>query len=406
MHLAERRLADAATRGPREAGDARPSADVRWRFVRAHALRRLGRCAEAIVDYELARPFAGAAGADADLERATCEMSLGRWAAARRTLESMARTDEQRWEAWYNLGVVRALLGDLDGARAAQRRLEALRPERADALRVDHIDPLAARRAAPADVGHPAPAATPVPVLTPTPAMAVCAAQAATAAADAANVVGTGGGTAPGTAPGTAAVPCLLGAGAITIGDRSLVLSDASWVLASARRFGVPGKAQFRIPPLPFDTPAIEAVAYGPAGERGATLIAFAANPRAGDGVVAWDVEPCRVRDAIHVERFAGRFDTPECLVVRRVASDASEPLTRFGPAFAAMRAGETAPAASYYEIRYSCYWVAWFGDVTVLLPLPSVPGDFVAIQWGRRLADAVRPLARSTLRTAVVPPP
>ena len=156
---------------------------------------------------------------------------------------------------------------------------------------------------------------------------------------------------------------------------------------------GVPGAVP---PPVP-TTFAASAAAVGSCAAQTA---------RAGVGVVAWDVEPCRVRDAIHVERFAGRFDTPECLVVRRVAPDASEPLTRFGPAFAAMRAGEAAPAAGYYEIRYSCYWVAWFADVTVLLPLPSVPGDFVAIQWGRRLADAVRPLARSTLRTAVVPPP
>jgi hypothetical protein len=77
----------------------------------------------------------------AGLSLGLCEMAVWDLNAAAATMVRLSPLAPQRWEPIYNLGVIRALQGDLDGARAAEAALRPRNAEMADALLSRYIVP-------------------------------------------------------------------------------------------------------------------------------------------------------------------------------------------------------------------------------------------------------------------------
>lgn len=391
--LANRRIAErsrvispgadaAAPAAPKPSG---PTTDPRWYYVRAHALHRQGKCDAAIDEYAMARLASGGRLPAADLNRALCQMDRKQWDAAADTLATLAAAEPNMWEAPYNLAIVRVEQGRLDEARRAAAALRPLRPELAASLESGQIARLAERAESAARAVSP---------------------EAASATARGPSSTDELAFPQTGSDLSVATAPARLGTAQLSIGDRTLHLPPGPWALASVERFGVPSRAQFRVPPFPFDTPAIAGTAIQLREGLLVAVVAFGANPRTADGVVTWDVDTCRARDAIHVERFARLVDRPECLSVRVVSANGREVSAPLAPALKLALENGARLAGRYYEIHYSRYAVARFGAVTVLVPEQDLPGDFLAVQWARAMADAVRPLAEGRAARANLPAP
>lgn len=356
--LATRRLAE------------RPG-DPQWHEVRGRALQRQGRCVDAIADLRVAfdggmaqAVVPGEPTFAAGLTLGLCEMAVWDLPAAARTMTRLAQLAPERWEPDYNLGVIRALQGDLDGARAAQALLRPKNPAMADTLQARSIGPAQA-------------AATPALV---TPA-------------------DTGV---------TAAPPVPMADARLVIGNRILVLPPGPWFMGSTTQQTVRGSQMRYAATRLNDVPVVTASAFAmTADARLSAAVSFSANPKQAYGTTWWQAdEPCVLRDALVLERFKSAFDQPECLSVRVVDPAAALGSTRLQPALqAAQAAGATLPASSY-EVHYARYGLDWVVSATWLLPAQRVAGDLAAIQWAHALADGLRPLAREPSGQVVVPPP
>jgi hypothetical protein len=150
--------------------------------------------------------------------------------------------------------------------------------------------------------------------------------------------------------------------------------------------------------------PVLAGTAVAARGGALDAIVHFEANAQPADGLDRWDVDRCLLTGALLVERFAKRFDTPECLSLRRV--DASSPGAPAAARTAARFAAEHALTipGDWYEVHYSSYTFGGFAAVTVLVPTSALPGDAVAQHWARQFAQAMRPLAEAGARSAAIP--
>lgn len=339
--------------------DKQPEA-LQWHALRGHARQRQGRCAEAVVD--LKRAFDGLAaqpGAKADavfaagLALGACEMALRDWTAAARTMTAIEGLAPARWEPAYNLGVIRALQGEQDAARATQERLAALNRGAARSLQV--------YRDACGGV-EPSPRAA----VDPTP-------------------------------------PTRL-----TTGPRTIVLPPGRWVPVKSTPDTVSGsqreRGSFRDVAIPVTTLATHA---RDDDGRVEAAIAFGANATQAYGTSFWNVgDPCAASDTLHVERPNRRNERAECLSLRAVDAAPASLSPRLRPALqAALEGGASLPSAGY-ELHFARYEWDWIVDVTWLVPMCRLAGDLDAMAWLRTLAaqwPSMHP--QSAPQVATMPP-
>ena len=372
--------ATAAARPEQETADARKRADRRafWLLVRAHAKRRLGDCAGSVADHRAAAALGARPPPAAELERGQCEMSLARWEDAEQTMLRAAQAAPALWEPHFNLAVIRSLRGDASGVREALADLRARNPAAADAFETGFGVALA-RVPEPraGEAGEPASWARRIPVVGPE--------------------------LSPSTPAGW------LAAGELAIGGRALRLPPGAWLLASASGSSISGRisgasSTSLLQVRGSAVPTTVAVAVSAAGGFVDSIVVYEANPRQAAGVDDWDAPACRPVGALHADRFDSRFDRPECLSLHRIDAAAIE--ARPGLAGLAERVGALGLSLhpAWYAAAYSGYGVSAMARVTVYRPVRALPGDLVAIDWARLLADAVRPLAEGRTPTVTLP--
>lgn len=325
-----------------------------WLGVRALARQRLGRCAGALDDYEAARRLARDPSPAAELNRGLCLMSLGRWEQAEQAMRSLAQLTPQAWEPWYNLGVIRAIVGDLPGAQEAHRELRTRDAARTAALERDFLSP-----------------------------------------------------DSDSAATALAAAPVIADESRITLAGRTLRLPLQRWQEISTLPSTVMGGSNPVHPHQMHTAVSVlttTAIAVDSGQMRGAAR--FTVNRPAPLGISTWNVDACSPVDPIHVDRFEGRFDTPECLSVRRAGGRLAAAQGVFGPAIQAARERGAASDSSYFEIHYSIYGIDRFVRIDLLLPVRAFAGDLVVIDWAQTLASAMRPLVARGASSAAVPTP
>ncbi len=346
--------------------------------LRGRALQRQSGCSAALPDLRQAfdgrlvqLPLLPAPAFAAGLSLGLCEMAVWDLNAAAATMGRLAPLAPQRWEPIYNLGVIRALQGDLDGARAAEAALRPRNAEMADALRTRYITPVSGRAAASG-----APAAE-------MPA-----------------------GATPAATPGER-LPTLLADSVLAIGNRTLALPPGRWYGTAPGSQTVLG-GHIRVAPVKIDPVVLGVLGAFELANQGqlAAAAVFSANPKQAYGISWWNVdEPCILRDGVYAERFRSAFDQPECLSVRVVTPAMARASRDLQPVLlAAEAAGAGLPEAAY-EVRYARYGLDWVVTSTWLVPTQRMAGDLAAIQWGHALADVLRPLARWPEPQRVSPP-
>ena len=350
--------------------------DMYWHELSGRALQRLGRCGDAIPDLRVAFDARSAqAGQSVEavfavgLTLGLCEMAIRDLPAAAQTMNRLRTLAPESWEPDYNLGVIHALKGDLDAARAAAATLATKQPGMAAALQSRYIDPS----------GQAAPTGTPL--------------------AEPAAIS-----TEPGAPRHVPAVP--LEDLRLVIGNRVLALPPDNWFRAGTVHTSMRARRAQRDPWSEVPVSTVHGFALA-GSNRLAGALAFSANPRQAFGMSLWEAdEPCALPDAIYLERFQSSFYKPECLSLRVLDSSAALASPPLRPALqAATAAGATLPSASY-EVRYANYGMDWAVSVTFLLPLQRLAGDMDAIQWAHGLANSLRRLARAPgLQEATVPP-
>ena len=366
-----------AVRPAQETAEARRSADRRafWLLVRAHAKRRLGDCAASVADHRAAAAAGARPPPAAELERGQCEMSLARWEDAESTMLRAAQAAPALWEPHFNLAVIRSLRGDAPGVRDALAALRARNPAAADAFDAGFGASLAHAPGPRAqDAAEPASWAQRIPVVGPE--------------------------LSPSTPAGW------LAAGELAIGGRTLRLPPGAWLLASASASSLSGRISGTSSTALLQVrgsavPTLVAVAVSAAGGFADSIVVYEANPSLAAGVDDWGAPACRPADAIHADRFASRFDRPECLSLHRIDAAALEALAGLPER---VRALGLSLHPAYYAAAYAGYGVSAMARVTVYRPVRTLPGDLVAIDWARLLADAVRPLAEGTASAAILP--
>jgi hypothetical protein len=345
--------------------------DLYWLELRGRALQRQSGCAAALPDLRQAfderlaqAPLQPEPTFAAGLSLGLCEMAVWDLNAAAATMVRLSPLAPQRWEPIYNLGVIRALQGDLDGARAAEAALRPRNAEMADALLSRYIV-----------TGS----ASPVPD---------------TAAGLSAQAV-------------PERLPPALAEQALTIGNRMLVLPQGRWFGTAASSRTVLG-GHIRVAPVKIDPVVLGVLGAFELANQGqlAAAAVFSANPKQAYGISWWNVdEPCILRDGVYAERFRSAFDQPECLSVRVVTPAMARASRDLQPVLlAAEAAGAGLPEAAY-EVRYARYGLDWVVTSTWLVPTQRMAGDLAAIQWGHALADVLRPLARWPEPQRVSPP-
>jgi len=342
--------------------------DIYWHELMGRTLQRQGRCGEAVKHLRLAFDArlvqtspAGDAAFAAGLALGLCEMAIRDLPTAAQTMTRLRTVAPERWEPDYNLGVIHALQGDREAARAAAAVLATKRPEMAEALQSRYLDPASAPpqiESPPADGGT---------ILAPPPSRT-----------------------------GAPAVP--LDDLRLAIGSRALILPAGRWFLTGTEKKMIRAKRAHRESwtEIPVSTAHAFALA---AGTRVSAVLVFSTNTRQAFGMSLWDDEPCMVRDAVFVERFRSSFYTPECLSLRLVDAATAMASASLRPALqAALAAGGTLPAAGY-EVHYAHYGMDWMVSATWLLPTQRLAGDLAgdldAIHWAHALANVLRPLGR-----------
>jgi hypothetical protein len=359
--------------------------DLKWVALRGQARQRQGRCGEAIPD--LRRVFDGlSAQRDAKLEsvfssglaQGLCEMALRDWPVATQTMTSLSALAPKRWEPSYNLGVIRALQGDMDAARNDLAALRPLNPAMAASLQT-YLD--------------------------------ACASCGAAAVANP-----------PAVAPSSLALPAShpdgpAGAAAdtdtrLTIGVRTIVLPPGRWVRTADALESMEGRQSHRFDAAVTQVPVATLGAYALADDaRLAAAVAFSANAVRAVGASYWsEPAPCGVRDALHVEQLRKYLGQPECLYVRLVTPASAVASPRLGAVLqAALTAGAALPAAAY-ELHYARYDEEWVVSATWLVPLQRIAGDLAATQWAQALAAQwppnLPPTARKPAPLVIAVPP
>ena len=356
--------------------------DLKWVALRGQARQRQGRCAQALPD--LRRVFDGLSaqpGAKVEpvfssgLAQGLCEMALGDWPAATQTMTRLAALAPARWEPSYNLGVMRALQGDMGAARDALAVLRPLNPASAGSLQT-YLD--------------------------------ACASSGATAAANP-------GAPAPSSPVPSAQLDGPAGAAAhtrLTIGVRAIVLPPGRWVRTADALESMEGRQSHRFDAAVTQVPVTTLGAYALADDaRLASAVAFSANAVRAFGASFWSVpDPCSMRDALHVEQLRKYLGQPECLYVRLVKPGSAVASPHLGTVLqAALAAGAALPAAAY-ELYYARYDEDWVVSTTWLVPLQRIAGDLAAIQWTQALAaqwpPSLQPVARKPAPLVITAPP
>jgi hypothetical protein len=345
---------------------------ARWYLVRAHALQRLGDCAAAVRDHEAA-VAAGTLLAAAELEHGACETWLRRWDEAQRVYLRLAAADPKLSEPWQQLAIVRAYTGDAAGAREALEQLRTRDAAAAAALDAGYLAGVTERGASTAQGG-------------------AFVARFPPAGPDLAR----------------ATPPAALPSSEIVIDARTLRLPPGGWVLVARPESTEVGRkagaatvtSEAKGVPVPVLAGTVVAARAGALD----AVVHFEANARPADGLDRWEVDRCLAPGALLVDRFAKRFDTPECLSLRRI--DPSSPGAPTAARAAVRFAGEQALTVrrDWYEVHYSSYTFGGFAAVTVLLPVTALPGDGAAVLWARQFAQAMRPLAEIGPRSAAIP--
>lgn len=372
--LATRRLGQLERGDPTDAAKPQEKRDasIRWHVVRAHARRQQGNCAGAVEDGNAIQALSGRMPEPLAEDHVACLLTLERWEAAASVYASMATAAPERWEHWYRLSFARARIGDAAGAAAARQSLEALNPRMAAALGRNLREGAAGTGRVEGTPDHASPVIT-------------------------------------GPDLASARVPGLLVPAKLSIGTRTLLLPPGVWMLASRRASIAQGRIARQASVMPvLEVPTLEGIALSSAD--GATIdaaLSFRANTRGGGGISDWATESCTGAQGLRVDRFAGRFDTPECLVVRRLAASSLQqsgsPWSVLVPEAAA--SGVT-PLQEYFEVRYARYGIDTFVEVAMLVPAASFTSDDSAIAWAYTLATRVRPLIGNPHGQAVLPTP
>jgi Flp pilus assembly protein TadD len=332
--------------------------DLYWLELRGRALQRQMGCAAALPDLRQAfdgrlaqAPLQPEPTFAAGLSLGLCEMAVWDLNAAAATMVRLSPLAPQRWEPIYNLGVIRALQGDLDGARAAEAALRPRNAEMADALLARYIVP-----------GSASPA--------------------------------------PDTAAGLSAqalperLPPALAEQALTIGNRMLVLPQGRWFGTAASSRTVLG-GHIRVAPVKIDRVELTTLgAFEVTGAgRLAAAVAFTANKKQAFGISYWNVDdPCASRDGVYVERFNSPFDQPECLRLRVLTPAMMRAVADLQPVLqAAEAAGATLPAAAY-EVQYARHGLDWVVTSTWLVPTHRLAGGPGGRAVGPRAGQCLAP--------------
>lgn len=343
--LATRRLGQVERAGSTDAAKARENLDaaIRWHVVRAHARRQQGNCAGAVEDGSAIQALSGRWLEPLAEEHVACLLTLERWEAAASVYASMAAAAPERWENWYRLAFARARAGDTEGASAARRTLERLNPRMAAALGRN----LRERTEGTGGHAEDKPARE-LPAIT-------------------------------GPDVASARVPGLLVPAKLSIGMRTLLLPPGVWTLASRRTSIARGRIARQASVMPIlEVPVLEGIALS--SVDGSTIdaaLSFRANTRGGGGISDWATESCTGAQGLRVDRFAGRFDTPECLVVRRLtASSLQHPDSPWSSLVSEGAASGATPLHEYVEVRYARYGIDTFVEVAMLVPAAGFAED------------------------------
>ncbi|HVL55301.1 MAG TPA: hypothetical protein VM491_02250, partial [Burkholderiaceae bacterium] len=118
----------------------------------------------------------------------------------------------------------------------------------------------------------------------------------------------------------------------------------------------------------------------------------------------SWEVQPCRVDDALSHDDFSSSYAMPECHYVRRIGRAQLAGDVRFAPALAWAAQHRVGVPETFYEIRYARYANDGFIDATMLIAAPRLNSDDGAIAWGSQFSSAMRPLGRSGSAHAALP--
>lgn len=339
---------------------------AQWLIVRAQARRQQRSWAAAAEDLERASAISERAERDALAELAVCLGALQRPADAERALRRLAALDPGSPAPWRQLAMLRSIAGDGPGVDEALARLAELAPQAARSLERDWIRP---SPGSPADLPL-----RDAPIVDPD--------------------------------IGLAAPPGVLAAERIALGAQSLALPPGRWLLASVHSRPVRGRRANQgsaEPDIAVD--ALAGTALALTGRTVRAALTLHANRRSDRGVTHWQADECREDGTLLSERFARRFDTPECLQVRLVDTRAPGAAADLRAAAGAL---DLAPMSSYFEVRYACHGIDRFVALTVWMSAVDDTGKAIdatlATDWGRSLAPSLRALVQGRSRIAQLP--
>lgn len=358
--IATRRIAEL---GSRSAAATRREELAQWLAVRAQARRQRRDWSGAAEDLGRSAALSGRLAPGALLEQANCLAVLGRWADAERALQGLVERDPGAAAPWRHLAVFRTLAGDQAAADRALAELRERDPDQALAVERDWVAPDREAR-------------------TTAPLRGARVADPDIALAD---------------------PPAVLATDRIALGGHVIALPPARWLLAAVEPRTVRGRRAGGTSVEPDrEVASLEGTALAVRGQRLRAAVTLLANRRSDSGVTNWLVDPCGSKDALLVDRFAGRFDTPECLQLRRIQAEGPGAPH---PALALAAGFGLSAAPSHVEVRYEAYGVDRFVVLTVLLPAVDESGgqldDARATSWARALAPAVRALVAGRSRIA-----
>ena len=354
------------------------SDEPRLRLGRAGVLQSQGRYAEAVRAYQDA--LEGVEVPDVALEKnyGLCLMVVGQWEAAEKVMRRIAEREPERWEPQYNIGVIRAILGDARGANAALSLLRSTNPSMATALEAQYVGPIIASGKSLNAEGSAATerdrsALESKDFLSSLPQL-------------------------PTSDLETIDPPGMLPKPAVSLGQKSLILPPGRWMLATRHRFQakgvIPGVTPTAVTSADAE-PSVPALAgsmlqFGIDGELRA-IVAFASNSvKKYDGFF-FDPQPCDKGDAFIVGRSAYGQLPGSCIYARRLRSPADSAIADVRGAHAQAEALGAFIPDRWYEIRAAYYGVDGFWSLSFLWPANSMAGDLVAGGWMRSTFQKVR---------------
>lgn len=191
--------------------------------------------------------------------------------------------------------------------------------------------------------------------------------------------------------------PAAVQDGLATVGSYGIKLPEGPWQLLSSNKSS--------ISPSPLSPNVAVQTGYFALAQDGKFVQSFILTlPESGYRVAFWNSDPCTAEGRIHKMVMDGSLKFPQCLLINRHESlhrGATGAL--FTPVLAWASSQNVAlPAA--YDIHYIYRAETGHGHVRVYVPTATLGSDQAAIDWGKQLVEAMRPMIERNTRQAVMP--